>query len=212
MRIKPDKVKQSGRTKAAAAVFGLVSAKERLFRHYLLYALGFPPLQYLAARHRARLRKTILPAADAHSGKPVFGNPEALKGFEFNPVLEWSRCTNFYPSVQPDGKGGLKIGLPELKWGTELLPPTGTTAVRLILYAAAVNLNGDPVIVRNLAGLDFHLTRGTIVEAQTWQIPAAEDGHWTLLVGSIYFDQPGKAKIHSHAASYLWVKDAMADE
>ncbi|AZI22835.1 hypothetical protein EIH07_07195 [Chryseobacterium taklimakanense] len=58
----------------------------------------FPHYNIFAARHRARLRRTV--AIDADSmilRKANFGIPEALAGFDFNPKLEWSKCINFYP-------------------------------------------------------------------------------------------------------------------
>ena len=69
-RVKPDKVKQSPETKAAAGIFGLVSAREKMFRLQLLRILGIPPLQYFAARHRARIRKTIVGNPASNSEVP----------------------------------------------------------------------------------------------------------------------------------------------
>ena len=98
VRSKPDGVKQSERTKAAASVFGIVSAREKWLPGEITYGLGFPALEFFAARHPARLRRTVTIDADSMiSGKTNFGTPEALAGFDFNPKLEWSKCINFYP-------------------------------------------------------------------------------------------------------------------
>lgn len=46
VRSKRDGVKQSERTKAAASVFGIVSAREKWLHREIKYGLGFPALEY----------------------------------------------------------------------------------------------------------------------------------------------------------------------
>jgi len=99
VRAKPGTVKQTKKTKDAAAVFGWVSRQEKQFRLFLQDSLGFVPQQYFAARHMARLRKTVI-QQEGSSGKMIarFQESTALIGFEFNSKQKWESCTNFSPN------------------------------------------------------------------------------------------------------------------
>lgn len=117
VRARPDRVKQTAQTKAAAGVFGLVSSREKTFRLQVLRMLGVPAPQYFAAKHRARIRKTVTGDTGGSAGTGTgFGNPQALVGFSFNPNMEWESCTNFFLTFEMESNGEMKVHLPELKW------------------------------------------------------------------------------------------------
>ncbi len=124
MRAKPARVKQSARTKNSSKAFGLVSSREKIFRLRLLHEMGIPAMQYFAARHRARIRKTLTPDnGGTATTNPTFGNPQALTGFSFNPKTEWQTCTNFFPEFNMQPGNEMKIILPDLKWKDQIIPP-----------------------------------------------------------------------------------------
>ncbi len=201
VRSKPDKVRQSERTKMASKVFGLVSAKEKWLRRYLLQTLGMPALQYLAAKHRARLQKTVV--ADVE-GNLQFGTPEALVGFEFNPNLEWSRCTNFFPVVKTDNEEIVEIVLPELKWGQQIKAPKNAKSARLKLCAVAVEMNSENPTIKTVSEVSFSLSRYQSADAQIWSFAQPNEG-WLLVLGSLYFEGAGSTNAECFSGCYLWV-------
>ncbi len=201
VRSVPDTVKQSERTKVASKVFGLVSAKEKGLRRHLLQALGMPALQYLAAKHRGRLQKTVV--ADGE-GNLQFGTPEALAGFEFNPHLEWSRCTNFFPVVKTDNNGTMEVMLPELKWGQQIKAPKNATSARLKLCAVAVDMNSENLTIKTVSEVSFSLSRYQSADAQTWSFTQPNEG-WLLVLGSLYFEGAGSTNAECFSGCYLWV-------
>lgn len=205
VRSKPDGVKQTERTKAAASVFGTVSEREKWLRREITYGLGFPALQYFAARHRARLRKTV--TADADSiiyGKANFGTPEALAGFDFNPKLEWSRCTNFYPTIKKNEDGSVAVHLPEIRWRHEIKPPRNAKSASLNLHALAVNLNGKTPDIRRIGDLTMDFKNGNHTSAQIWNIENTQPDHWILIVGILRFTGNFNSNAECFSGSYLW--------
>lgn len=205
VRTKPDEIKQTKRTKAAASVFGEVSKREKWLRRQLLSALHFPALQYFAARHRARIRKTVIP--DDNSlihGKPNFGSPEALVGLEFNPNLEWSQCTNFFPTVKSGNDGTTEVHLPELKWGQQIKAPKDAALASLTLCAVTVDMNSADLHINKAGELSLDFQKFGSVPAQVWTIPAAKPGEWLLVLGSLYFERKGKGKAECFSGCYLW--------
>lgn len=206
-RSKPVGIKQTTQTKAAAKTFGQVSHREKVLRQHLLAALGFPSLQYFAARHRARLRRTVGTAkANADSSVPFFGQPEALPGFDFNPKLPWSQATNFFPNLTEDPAGSLVVELAELAWGTQIIPAKGATAARLSLYAMAVDFNRKEPEMAELGKLTVEVARGSPAAVQRWTFPAAAAGHWLLVVGALSFETKQKIPAEAWAGTYLWAK------
>ncbi|MDQ0477623.1 hypothetical protein [Chryseobacterium sp. MDT2-18] len=203
VRLKPDSVKQSPQTKAAAGVFGLVSAREKTFRLKLLKELGIPALQYFAARHRARIRKTIIgnPAIS-----PGFGDPQGLTGFSFNPKAEWQSCTNFFPEVERVSNGEMKVHLPELKWKTQIIPPKNCRAAVLTLFAMTADLNSPSVPLKVLSKIEMEISATAAVSAREWRIPVEPPAGWLLIVGCVKFNTTHHATTvqQQFSATYLW--------
>lgn len=201
VRAKPATVRQTAKTKAAADVFGVVSSKEKALRLQLLNRMGFPAVQYMAARHRARLRKTVREDVGGH---PVFTTPEALIGFDFNPAMEWARHTNFYPVVSPASDGTLEMHIPELKWGRQVLPPPHTDAARLTLCAFTVDMNAGQTVLTEVARQEVNFRASGVQPAQTWALPMPQPGCWMLVVGGLRFSRSGKSSGEGFSGSYVW--------
>ncbi len=210
-RVKPDKVKQTPETKAAARIFGLVSAKEKVFRMQLLKILGIPPIQYFAARHRARIRKT---AQQDLAGSPEslaqFGDPQCLAGFSFNPKIEWQSCTNFFPEVESSSNTELKIFLPEIKWKTQIIPTKNCNSAIITLMVISADLNSIDVPVKVLSTVQTKISATASFPAQEWLIPIDAADGWLLMVGCVQFlpkNQP-PSDTENFSAAYLWAQQA----
>lgn len=205
VRSKAHSVKQSVSSKASAALFGQVSAREKRFRLQLLREMGLPAPQYFAAKHRARLQKTVLPDAGAAS-IPLFGNPKALEGFDFNPKLQWLQCTNFYAEFKTDDANALQVSLPALHWAKEIRPPKDSTSAILTLYAVAADLDDPSVPVKLVSRWETEINRYSAAPAAEWEIPTDTSGKWLLIVACLRFKE-NLNSLHaskSFAASYLW--------
>ena len=207
VRAKPDRVKQTAQTKAAAGIFGLVSSREKTFRIQVLRILGVPALQYFAAKHRARIRKTVTAANGSSSGSSSgFGNPQALAGFSFNPKMEWESCTNLFPAFERESTGEMKVQLPELKWKNQIIPAKNSSSAVLTLVALNADLNKEAVPVKELAKLELAISGTSAVPAQDWifQMDAAEG--WVLIIGCLKFAAPHQSSAMNEAfsAAYLW--------
>lgn len=209
VRAKPDSVKQSPQTKAAAGIFGLVSAREKSYRLKLLKELGIPALQYFAARHRARIRKTITgnPAINPENSPP-FGDPQGLTGFSFNPKTEWQNCTNFFPKVERRSNGEMKVHLPELNWKTQIIPPKNCSSAVLTLFTMTADLNSPWVPVKVLSKIEMEIRATAAVPAQEWRIPAESAEGWLLIIGCVKFAAPNQHSIakEQFSAVYLWAQ------
>ena len=204
VRTRPEQVKQSMRTKAAAQVFGFVSRKEKRLRWHLQLKLGIPPLQYLAARHRARLQKTITGGTDsAISGEARFGLPDALIGFDFNPKMEWQRFTNIFPVFENTAEG-LIVRLPELRWGTHFKAPKKSTSAVMTLTALSTDLNEATVPVNIRSTITFEINRHTPIVEQVWSVPGGSVGEWLLIAGVVRFTGTDTTAANQVSAAYLW--------
>lgn len=206
-RRRPEKVKQSPRTKAAAGVFGLVSTREKLFRLRLLKELGMPPLQYFATKHRARVMKTVTGGQGITAGSnPGFGNPQALAGFSFNPKMEWQACTNFFPAFEMGAGSEMMVQIPELKWKHQITPPKNSSSAVLTLLAITADLNVAAVPVKVQAKLEMEISGSSAVPAQEWIFPVNPAGGWLLIAGCLRFDtrKPDAGAKDQFSAAYLW--------
>lgn len=208
-RVKPDKVKQTPETKAAARIFGLVSAREKVFRVQLLKILGIPPIQYFAARHRARIRKTVQQDfASSPESLAQFGDPQCLAGFSFNPRIEWQSCTNFFPEVESTSNTELKIRLPEIKWKFQITAPQNCSSAMITLMVISADLNSIDISVKVLSAVEMNISAATSFPAQEWVIPIDSADGWLLLVGCVKFHQKNQPSsgMEDFSASYLWAK------
>lgn len=207
IRTKPDRIKQSPQTKAAAGVFGLISTREKLFRLQIFRTLGIPAIQYFAARHRARIQKTV--TAEKGSSSPVnavFGNPKAMEGFSFNPKMDWDSCTNFFPAFEVGNNGEIKIHLPELRWKKEIKPPKDSNSALLTLVTLSADLNVSAVHVNVHSKVEMEITAASAVPKQEWVVPVnAKDG-WLLIIGCVQFisSNPHAGIRDQFSATYLW--------
>ncbi|MDN5578480.1 MAG: hypothetical protein L0G11_03900 [Chryseobacterium sp.] len=208
-RVKPDKVKQTPETKAAARIFGLVSAREKMFRLQLLRILGIRPLQYFAARHRARIRKTIVgnPATNSEN-TPQFGDPQGLAGFSFNPKMEWQSCTNFFPEVESTSTTEIKVHLPEIKWKTQIIPPKNCNSAVVTLFVISAYLNSIYTPVRVLSSIEMKISATDSFPAQEWVIPTDSAEGWLLMVSCVKFASKNQPLIamEEFSAAYLWAQ------
>ena len=206
VRAKPDIVKQSQRTKDSAKEFGLVSSREKIFRLRVLHAMGIPALQYFAARHRARIRKTLTPDNDGTATtNPTFGNPQALTGFSFNPKTEWQTCTNFFPEFDIQPGNEIKVLLPQLKWKEQIVPPKNSTSALLTLLALTADLNSASVPVNVQSELEIEINGSSPAPAQQWAFPAGSSAGWLLIIGCLKFKTQNKLEATKQfAATYLW--------
>jgi len=207
VRARPDRIKQTAHTKAAAGVFGLVSSREKTFRLQVLRMLGVPAPQYFAAKHRARIRKTVTGdnsiSEEAGTG---FGNPQALAGFSFNPKLEWESCTNFFPAFEMEAAGEMKVHLPELKWKNQIIPPKNTGSAVLTLLALSADFNKEAVPVKMLAKLELDIRGTSAVPSQEWIFPVDATEGWLLIIGCLKFAAPNQSSVmkEEFSAAYLW--------
>lgn len=206
-RAKPDHVKQSAQTKVAAGVFGLVSSREKMFRLQILRILGIPALQYFAAKHRARIRKTVTPDTGSSSGTGAgFGNPQALAGFSFNPKMEWESCTNFFPTFEMESSGEMKVQLTELKWKNQITPPKNSSSAVLTLVAITADLNKEAFPVNVHSKLELEISGSSAVPAQDWIFPVDAAEGWLLIIGCLKFASPNHSSVmkDEFSAAYLW--------
>lgn len=212
LRSKPDGIRQSGRTKSAAKVFGVVSEREKDFRNTMLHKLGIPAVQYFAARHRARIRKTVVhDEGSLLEGKPRFGSPEALAGFDFNPKLPWSSCTNFFPVIHKTAGCGLVVELPELRWREHVKPQGKATGAVVTLAAIAVDFNQNSVQTEALATLMLDFSKEHIYQPQEWKFEGLGEGGWLVLACAVRYEGKGIEKSGQFAGTYLWAGEDLAN-
>lgn len=206
VRTKPDRVKQSPQTKTAASTFGFVSTREKSFRLRLLRLLQLPAPQYFAARHRARLQKTVTSRlGSSTSPTPAFADPVFLTGFDFNPKMEWQRHTNFYTEIVHE-ENQIRVSIPDIKWKQQIKPPKNCVSAVLALHAVAADLNQSSVEFTELAALETTVSGNSAVPAQEWLVSTAGAAGWLLITASLKFktsgfDLPAK---HQFSATYLW--------
>ncbi|UFK97399.1 hypothetical protein [Kaistella faecalis] len=207
VRAKPDRVKQTTQTKAAAGVFGLVSSREKTFRLQVLRMLGVPAPQYFAAKQRARIRKTVTGDTGGSAGTGTgFGNPQALAGFSFNPEMEWESCTNFFLTFEMESNGEMKVHLPELKWKNQIIPVKNSSSAVLTLVAITADLNKEAVPIKEVAKLELEISGTSAVPAQDWIFPVDAAEGWLLIIGCLKFGAPNQSSVMKEAfsAAYLW--------
>lgn len=202
----PDRVKQSQRTKESSKAFGLVSSREKIFRLRLLREMGVPALQYFAAHHRARIRKTLTAERSGTStDNPTFSNPQALAGFSFNPKTEWQSCTNFFPEFVMQSVSGMKIILPEIKWKEQIMPPKNSNSARLTLLALTVDLNISSVPLNIISRLELDISAGSSAPEQEWTFPVTFAEGWILIAACLKFKSENELEAtQQFAATYLW--------
>lgn len=209
VRAKPNNVKQTKNTKAAASVFGWVSQQEKQLRLILQNKIGLVPQQYFGARHLARLRKTVT-QQEGSSGKmiPRFQEPTALIGFDFNPKLEWERCTNFFPVFDTVDTDVLVLGIPALTWGKEIKPPQHATLTTINIHVVTTDLNQRNVSLELLSFFSMTLKEKENLPSQELTVNIPEQTKWLLAIATINFDSNKKQleKTQKTAGTYLLAK------
>ena len=206
VRSRPAKVKQTEATRAESAVFGMVSEREKWLRFQILSDLNCPSVQYFAARHRARLRKLIvMPEEKNTAEKPYFGNPETLAGFDFNPKMEWTTCTNFCIGTKSDNEN-TTISIPELRWGREIKAVAGAKESSLDICIFSVNLNAEQPNFSTLEKISAKISANQPLKAQSLSLPHSENGNWRLVAACLKYDRPQKKPNENFAACYLWAE------
>lgn len=212
VRSKPAKVKQSAKTKAAASVFGWMSTKDKLYRQVLLDQFPIVTDSRYAARHRAKMAKTLVTpdAADPSANPAVFQNPEALLGFEFNNDLLWTKATQFFPEFSNIVADEVLCKIPALKWGKQIKPPKNCNKALVTFEAFHVDPNAETMEILPLSTWSAELSYGQSQDATAWNFDVSNLGSWLLILGSVKFN--GDASLLSlnqkNAATYLWATDA----
>ncbi|SHJ93674.1 hypothetical protein [Epilithonimonas mollis] len=209
VRSKPDTVKQTKNTIASASVFGWVSAQEKQFRLILQDKIGLIPQQYFAARHVARLRKTVI-REEGSSGNTIakFQDPTALIGFDLNPKQEWERCTNFFPAFETDEKNVFTAKIPALSWIKQVKPPQYASLATINIHAIATDLNQISVTAELLSSLSMTMKEREIIPSQEWSFSIPETTKWLLVIAIINFhsDKNQLGKTERTIGNYLWAK------
>lgn len=209
VRTMPDKVRQTKSTKAAASIFGEVSRREKLLRNALLSALQFPALQYFAAKHRARIRKTVeTETMGADRGLPTFGNSQPLQNFDFNPHMEWAKYTNFFPEIVIGDAGNFTLKLPDTRAGKEIKFPKWADRATLKMVALSVHINHPNVPVETVFEHSFELAKNSKIPAESFSFRQNNAEEWLLLCAAVQYKGQGATPGNSEAfsGSYLWVK------
>lgn len=209
VRSKPGNVKQTKSTRSASNTFGWVSKQEKQFRLLLQSKIRFIPGQYFAARHMARLGKTVI-REESSCGQAIAGfqDPTALIGFEFNPKLEWERCINFFPDFTIDNSQSFTVSIPALSWGKEIKPPTSADVATINIHAIHTDLNQNSVAVDVCSSLSVTIKETEIIPSQKWTFSIPEKTKWLLVIAIINFDSAKKQleKSEKTAGTYLWTK------
>ncbi len=189
VRTKPSNLKQSARTQAAAAAFGIASAKDKLFR--IALRQHFAPIAdpRYAARHRARMTKALRQPMQQNTEDENLnlGLPESLTGFDFNLQYPWEKITHFYPEFTQLPTHQLECRLPPLKLGQEIRLPQDVKSAELRLDAFTVNPLSD---VMQLDVLSTFVTEVSAVETTlpaVWTVDVPHDPAWLIVLGTLLF-------------------------
>ncbi|WP_417431535.1 hypothetical protein [Halpernia sp.] len=210
IRSKPAKVKQNAKTKAAASVFGWISAKDKLYRQLLLEKFPLIKDNRYAARHRARMGKTLVtPSLSLPKSNPsVFQNPEALMGFDFNNDFLWTKATQFYPEFS-NNSDEVQCKIPLIQWGKQIKAPKNTIEAQLTFEAFSINPNAETMEIVSLSTWTVHLSFGQNQDATDWNFAVPDSATWVLILGKVSFG--GGTSVLSlnqkNAATYLWAKN-----
>lgn len=211
VRSKPGKVKQSAQTKAAASVFGWASTRDKIYRKVLVEKSAIVTDNRYAARHRARMTKTLIKATldQSSTADLSFQNPEALLGFDFNSNLPWEKSTQFYPEFSHDEARKVQCKIPSLQWGKQIKPPKKITKAQLIFEAFTINPNTENIAITNLATLTVEISATQNQEAITWDFPFPTNSEWVVVIGILSFDlsQSNLSSTERSSATYLWAKN-----
>ncbi len=209
VRARPGSVEQTRKTRDAAAVFGWVSRQEKQFRLFLQDSIGLVPQQYFAARHVARLRKTVM-QQEGDSGKVIarFQDPTALIGFDFNPKQTWERCTNFFPELDVNSEKVCKLSIPALSWGKEIKPPAFSNLIYINFHAISADLGQPAVSPELIAAMALEIREKETLHAREWQFSTPADTRWLLIIAIITFDSVRRqlSKTEKTAGTYLFAK------
>ena len=211
VRSKPAKVKQSAKTKAAASVFGWMSTKDKLYRRLLLEKFPIVADSRYAARHRARMGKTLVtdPASTTTPNSAVFQDPQALMGFEFNNDLLWTKATQFFPefsSIVPDE---VQCKIPVLQWGKQIKAPKNTTKAEVTFEAFGVDPNAENMELISFSTFTTQLSYGQVQEATDWNFAIPNTATWVVILGRVSFSG-GTSVLNveqKNAATYLWARN-----
>ena len=212
VRSRPSGMKQTAATKAAAARFGEISSRDRIFRTFLKAHLGLVTDGQYASRHRAVMHRAgEAPAVTPH-GKTVisFLYPEALRGFDFNNRLPWERCTRFFPVFFVSGSGTACAAIPALQWGKQIIPPPGSRQAVLKLTALSADPQAESMHMEILSEKQIELSVAQGAEAFEWEFDMPVQRGWVMVVGQLSFAPAfaGQPATELNAAVYLWTAAA----
>lgn len=215
VRTKPSHLKQSQKTKAAAAAFGVASAKDKLYRHALLEQFALLTDRMYAARHRARMAKALRQPAEENSenGNLHLGLPESLTGFDFNSQFPWEKITHFYPIFKQLNTHQLQCMLPPLQLGKEIRLPQGIKSAELRLDAFTVNPMLDTVQVNVLSTYSIEVSRVETSLPALWTVDIPESPAWLIVLGTIIFQSntPQMTGSSQGNSTYLFAKSTGAN-
>lgn len=203
------KPKQTKNTKEEAKKFGLVGAKEKLYRDLLKEKIGLVTYQYQAVRHATKLRKTISKVIDDNGNFTYrFQDPQALVGFDLNPKMEWERCTNFYPKYELITDGTMSVSIPALTWSEQVIAPKNASRATLTLYALSTDLDKNNVDVIVVSSLPLVLGERDKLPAQEWVFDIPKDTKWLIIIGMLDFESNRRLleKTEKILGAYLWAR------
>ncbi len=208
VRTKPAKMKQSANTIKAGQVFGAVSRKDKDFRRVVTAC--FDPFrdQRYAARHRAAFGRTCLPCQGNDTGAVIFDRPEALQNFAFVRDLPWEKITRIYPEPVIDTPRTLRLELPAHRIGDNLMLPPAVSKAHVSYHLFAVDPNLDPVLIRELTGVELTVTRQSSSSPHPLTCDIPDEPCWVILLGSIEFfsENPSLQTKRTGTSAYLWTK------
>ena len=131
-----------------------------------------------------------------------------METFNFNRHLEWQRCCRFFPEVLLDQEtASVTVGLPELRWKKEVMPPAGTDSaeIRLILVAVQPDVLNSTVKIQGEWRVQVSVSSPS--PAEVVEVKEIPGDHLLFLIGEIRFTQfgsPGASPLSMISSAYLW--------
>lgn len=209
IRSKPNGVRQSKATKAAASTFGWVSQQDKKFRWALSQACALVTDPYYSARHRACMAKALapLPKGIIAPASLEASLPQALVNFEFNDRLPWGKTCSFYPTFVQTANT-LTCHMPALTLGQHIKAPESVRAAYLQLDTLLVDPTLQDVDVIPLAQKTYTLLPHETIPESEWVFDIPTSNTWLLVLGTIRFEyRQGLVAPHlGGTATYLFAK------
>lgn len=214
VRSKPAKVKQSQKSKAAAALFGWMSGQDKIYREAIKYAFSITTDRYYSARHRARIMKSVLNSKESPTNTPslTLGTPETLIGFDFNAALPWQTIFRSYPQFTINKEGVVECKLPTLHWGEHIKPPKGAVSASLKLQAFTTDPDQKIVEINLVASHTLSLNPSDTIPEALWVFNAPNQNAWLIVLGTLSFGYTANIQVPplNESAAYLWAKGLKA--